>query len=152
MRQEEIDRALGQARHVVCHGGSGLIARALNVGITPLVVGRLQRYGEHVDDHQLQLVRKLSDLGLVVAVEGQLTAAHVRATTVPTRSSMSDLMAYPLMADVLGVMLRGSLGEVMPSAILAPQEVSPYRRSAVAASALVSSTVAERSQRQSRRR
>ena len=58
-----------EARVVVTHAGVGTILVALKNGKRPLVVPRLVRYGEAVDDHQLDLGRRLAEQGLVVLVE-----------------------------------------------------------------------------------
>jgi beta-1,4-N-acetylglucosaminyltransferase len=54
-----------EARIVVTHAGVGSILTALLNNVKPLVVPRLQQYGEAVDDHQLELARRLEELGLV---------------------------------------------------------------------------------------
>lgn len=54
---------------VVTHAGVGSIAVALANGRRPVVVPRLQRYGEAVDDHQVALARRLDESGLVTLVE-----------------------------------------------------------------------------------
>ena len=51
---------------VVVHGGSGSIYQALMLGLRPVVIPRLARYREHVDDHQLQLPARLATMGRVV--------------------------------------------------------------------------------------
>jgi len=56
------------ARVVVCHGGAGTIITALNQGTPVIAVPRLQEYGEHINDHQLELVRALADEGAICAV------------------------------------------------------------------------------------
>jgi hypothetical protein len=61
---------LEAADAVVCHGGSGAIRDALALGHRPIVVPRLGRHGEHVDDHQLDLARALGDR--VALIEGDL--------------------------------------------------------------------------------
>ena len=42
-----------QARLVITHGGPSSFIMPLQVGKTPIVVPRQERYGEHVNDHQL---------------------------------------------------------------------------------------------------
>ena len=42
---------------------------ALRLGHAPIVVPRLHRFGEHVDDHQLDIARRLQERGLVRCVE-----------------------------------------------------------------------------------
>lgn len=42
-----------QARIVITHGGPSSFIMPLQVGKTPIVVPRQEKYGEHVNDHQL---------------------------------------------------------------------------------------------------
>lgn len=57
------------ARIVICHAGVGSVMVALMQGKRPLVVPRLHRFGEAVDDHQLAFARRFHDAGLVRLVE-----------------------------------------------------------------------------------
>jgi UDP-N-acetylglucosamine transferase subunit ALG13 len=75
----ELDGLLRSARIVVVHGGSGCIVHALRHGVRPVVVPRLGRYGEHVDDHQRQLSGRLESSGRVVVWHERETAAAVTA-------------------------------------------------------------------------
>lgn len=52
---------------VVTHGGTGVIINAVKGGKKVLAVPRLARYGEHVDDHQLQLLHQFDELGIILA-------------------------------------------------------------------------------------
>ncbi|SFB19042.1 UDP-N-acetylglucosamine transferase subunit ALG13 [Acetitomaculum ruminis DSM 5522] len=52
---------------VITHGGTGAIIGAVKKGKKVIAVPRLERYGEHVDDHQLQLLRQFDDLGIICA-------------------------------------------------------------------------------------
>jgi UDP-N-acetylglucosamine transferase subunit ALG13 len=60
---------LARARVAVLHAGVGSVLAALASGSRPVVVPRLARYGEAVDDHQLGFGRRLHAEGLVVLVE-----------------------------------------------------------------------------------
>ncbi len=51
---------------VVTHAGVGSVLCATRAGHTPIVVPRLKRFGEHVDDHQEELARALGSRGAVV--------------------------------------------------------------------------------------
>lgn len=42
------------ANIVVTHGASGSIMKALNAGKKVIAVTRLEKYGEHINDHQIQ--------------------------------------------------------------------------------------------------
>jgi UDP-N-acetylglucosamine--N-acetylmuramyl-(pentapeptide) pyrophosphoryl-undecaprenol N-acetylglucosamine transferase len=59
--------AFRAADAVVVHAGVGAALEALDAGRRPLLVPRLRRFGEHVDDHQLQVARELErrDLAMV---------------------------------------------------------------------------------------
>jgi UDP-N-acetylglucosamine transferase subunit ALG13 len=66
---DDLVEYLRRARVVVTHAGVGSIMAALANGKRPVVVPRLRRYGEAVDDHQLAFARRLDDAGLVRLVE-----------------------------------------------------------------------------------
>ena len=50
---------------MVCHGGTTQLF-AIRLGKVPIVMPRLKRFGEHINDHQVQLVRPWPRKGLVV--------------------------------------------------------------------------------------
>jgi UDP-N-acetylglucosamine transferase subunit ALG13 len=66
---DELVTLVRRARVVVCHAGVGTILTALANGRRPIVVPRLARHGEAVDDHQVALARRLADVGLVLLAE-----------------------------------------------------------------------------------
>ncbi len=51
----------------ITHGGTGAIIGALKKGKKVIAVPRLAKYGEHVDDHQLQLIEQFEELGSIAA-------------------------------------------------------------------------------------
>ena len=53
---------------VVSHGASGSIMKALNAGKKVIAVTRLEKYGEHINDHQVQNNEAFASNGYVVAV------------------------------------------------------------------------------------
>jgi UDP-N-acetylglucosamine transferase subunit ALG13 len=65
---ELVDRVRA-ARLVVCHAGVGSVMVALANGKLPVVVPRLRRFREAVDDHQLFFARRLASAGLVTLVD-----------------------------------------------------------------------------------
>lgn len=52
---------------VVTHGGTGVIVTAVKGGKKVIGVPRLSKYGEHVDDHQLQLLQEFEKQNLIYA-------------------------------------------------------------------------------------
>jgi UDP-N-acetylglucosamine--N-acetylmuramyl-(pentapeptide) pyrophosphoryl-undecaprenol N-acetylglucosamine transferase len=76
---EEMTDHLARARVAVLHAGVGSVLAALASGAKPVVVPRLQRHGEAVDDHQVGFGRRLHEEGLVVLVEDLAKLAEVVA-------------------------------------------------------------------------
>jgi len=58
---DEMNRFISRADKIVTHAGFGLLHQIEQRGrVVPLVVPRLRRYREHVDDHQLHYARYLA--------------------------------------------------------------------------------------------
>jgi len=54
---------------VICHGGNGIIGESLAAGKIPVVIPRRKSFGEHIDDHQVELIEYLSGKDLVINLE-----------------------------------------------------------------------------------
>lgn len=52
--QDEFLEKINEADIIVSHGASGSIMKALNAGKKVIAVTRLEKYGEHINDHQIQ--------------------------------------------------------------------------------------------------
>lgn len=63
--REEFSVEMGKANIVITHGGTGAIIGAVKKGKKVIAVPRRAKYGEHVDDHQLQLVGQFKQLDLI---------------------------------------------------------------------------------------
>jgi UDP-N-acetylglucosamine transferase subunit ALG13 len=72
---EEVVAAMREARIVITHAGVGSVLTALAAGKRPVVVPRLRRFGEAVDDHQVEFARQLAPTGLIRVVEDLDTLA-----------------------------------------------------------------------------
>jgi UDP-N-acetylglucosamine transferase subunit ALG13 len=63
--RNEFAEVMERSDIVVTHGGTGAIIGALKKGKKVIAVPRLAKYGEHVDDHQLQLINQFKELELI---------------------------------------------------------------------------------------
>jgi UDP-N-acetylglucosamine--N-acetylmuramyl-(pentapeptide) pyrophosphoryl-undecaprenol N-acetylglucosamine transferase len=88
--ERDLSQAMREADVVVAHAGVGTALAALEIGKLPVLVPRRVSFGEHVDDHQIQITSELGSRGLAVAVEADdlglehlLTAARSRVATLP---------------------------------------------------------------------
>ena len=97
----ELQQWVSKARVVVCHAGIGSVAMCLSTGMHPVVVPRLERLGECVDEHQLTFGRRLGELGLATVIE-DLSELAQAVRSVPTgqpptglsRQLADELLAY----------------------------------------------------------
>ena len=65
--RQHFAQIMDQCDSVITHGGTGVIIGAVKKGKKVIAVPRLAKYGEHVDDHQLQLLHQFDDLQLICA-------------------------------------------------------------------------------------
>lgn len=66
MDREEFALMEGKADIVLTHGGTGAIIGAVKKGKKVIAVPRRAKYGEHVDDHQLQLLKEFEDMNIIM--------------------------------------------------------------------------------------
>ena len=71
--QEEFAYYINEADIVVSHGASGSIMKALNSGKKIIVVSRLKKYGEHINDHQIQNNEAFESNKYVLMANAELT-------------------------------------------------------------------------------
>jgi len=64
---DSFETRIQEADLVISHAGAGALLHIFQAGKLPVVMPRRKQYGEHVDDHQLELVRVLVDAGKVIA-------------------------------------------------------------------------------------
>ena len=64
--RDEFSNITDQSDIVITHGGTGAIIGAVKKGKKVIAIPRLSKYGEHVDDHQLQIVDQFSDMNLII--------------------------------------------------------------------------------------
>ena len=69
LNDDEFQGKISWADIVVSHGGAGTLINALRQGKRLVIVPRLQRFGEHTNDHQLDLARAFEKEGKGIAVE-----------------------------------------------------------------------------------
>ena len=65
LNRDEFALMEAKADKVITHGGTGAIIGAVKKGKKVIAVPRLSKYGEHVDDHQIQLIEQFHDMELI---------------------------------------------------------------------------------------
>lgn len=70
-----------QARLIITHGGPASFLMSLQLGKIPVVVPRQSRYGEHINDHQIDFCREVAIRhGNIILVEDVDTLADILTT------------------------------------------------------------------------
>lgn len=65
MDRDNFADTMQKATVVITHAGTGAIIGAVKKGKKVIAVPRLSKYGEHVDDHQIQIVNQFDELGIL---------------------------------------------------------------------------------------
>ncbi len=66
---EEMEKLVERADYIITHGGTGSIVEPLKKGKKIIACARMQKYGEHVDNHQEELVSIFSDQGYILELK-----------------------------------------------------------------------------------
>ena len=67
---EEMVKNVAEARIVITHGGPASFIMPLQIGKIPIVVPRQFQFGEHVNDHQVEFSRAVSERqGNIIRIE-----------------------------------------------------------------------------------
>lgn len=63
MNFTDFNRTIESSKVVISHAGVGVIVQTLKTGKRPLVIPRMAIHNEHINDHQLDLVKYLENSG-----------------------------------------------------------------------------------------
>lgn len=67
---QQMIKNVEKARIVITHGGPASFIMPLQIGKTPIVVPRQHRFGEHVNDHQVEFARNVAErMRTIIPVE-----------------------------------------------------------------------------------
>ena len=73
----EMEKLIEKADLIITHGGTGSIVGALKKRKKVIACARLKKYGEHVDDHQKQIVNTFSEVGYILRLEENENLDHL---------------------------------------------------------------------------
>lgn len=63
---QELDQLYDAARVVITHAGTGSILKGVKKGKKVIAIPRLQKYREHIDDHQLEILNEFAAAGYIL--------------------------------------------------------------------------------------
>lgn len=65
---EELEKLEQKASCIITHGGVGSIIGSIEKCKKVIAVPRLKQYGEHVNDHQIDIVQSFDKLGYIIGI------------------------------------------------------------------------------------
>lgn len=68
LSNKEFKNMQQQSNLIISHGGTGALISSLKMGKQVISVPRLEKYNEHIDNHQLQISQVLTDQGYLLQV------------------------------------------------------------------------------------
>lgn len=69
--RDEFIKVMNKCDKVITHGGTGAIIGAVKQGKKVIAIPRLKKFGEHVDDHQLQIVRQFEKMNFIKRIDDE---------------------------------------------------------------------------------
>ena len=66
---EEMNKLIDDADLIITHGGTGSILMPLSKSKKVIACARLSKYGEHVDNHQTEIVDLFDSKGYIIKIE-----------------------------------------------------------------------------------
>lgn len=75
---QQMIKNVEEARIVITHGGPASFIMPLQIGKTPIVVPRQHKFGEHVNNHQVEFARNVEKrMGTIIDVEDVETLGDI---------------------------------------------------------------------------
>ena len=69
MSKEQLEKFQDEADLIITHGGVGSIISSIEKGKKVIAVPRMHEYGEHVNNHQKEIVKDFNDKGYIIGIE-----------------------------------------------------------------------------------
>lgn len=66
---DELEKLIDNANLVITHGGVGSIITAVKKNKKVIAVARLKKYKEHVNDHQLDIIKTFNEAGYIIGLK-----------------------------------------------------------------------------------
>ena len=81
--KEKLEELQENANLIITHGGVGSIISSIEKEKKVIAVPRLHEYGEHVNNHQKEIVKDFNDKGYIIGIEKveDLENAIIKAKT-----------------------------------------------------------------------
>jgi UDP-N-acetylglucosamine transferase subunit ALG13 len=103
LSRDEMREAVKQSSLVISHAGQGSTRMLAETGASFILLPRLKRYGEHIDDHQLLYARVVEKLGIAYCTEFIQLVNYMKQRPSPFQG---ELFKAPSLAEYLSTRFR----------------------------------------------
>lgn len=100
----EFKKLVKESNLIITHGGVGSIMDALKLGKTVIAAPRLKKFGEHDNDHQLEIINNFAELGYIIPLKdfNKLDKLLIKAKTfVPNKLKSNTDNMINLISDYI---------------------------------------------------
>ncbi len=101
---DKMNKLIDEADLIITHGGTGSIVMPLKKGKKVIACPRLKKYGEHVDDHQKQIVEVFSEVGYIFKLDDNddidKVVAKIKKSKMTEFKSNSDRFLSLIKAEI----------------------------------------------------
>ena len=103
LNKQEYEDLIDKCDIMITHGGVGSILHGLDKSKKIIVYPRMSRFGEHVDDHQLEIVAKYTELGYILSCNDKVSLAECLSNIsgFVSHYNPSDKVANPILEYLL---------------------------------------------------
>jgi beta-1,4-N-acetylglucosaminyltransferase len=105
MEMEAFGQTMAQAELLISHAGAGSVIHAIQTGKIPVVMPRLAKHGEIIDDHQLEFARTLAQSGKIVIAEEPADLLAAVAEAQNRQKGMQRSLRTPPLVDLISAVL-----------------------------------------------
>ena len=103
LNSQEYEEIIDKCDFMITHGGVGSILHGLDKSKKIIAYPRMKCFGEHVDDHQLEIVTKYTQLGYILSCKDKASLAEClcKIPGFVSRYKPSDKAANPILEYLL---------------------------------------------------
>ncbi len=108
---EEFSDRVASATLLILHAGAGSVIHAVRAGKCPVIVPRRAKFGEHIDDHQVEFSVELSSTGKVVLCEDPTQIVSAAAEALSRQSRIVTGNDRPMIVGLVHGILKSALAK-----------------------------------------
>lgn len=108
----QFEEEIKQSDLVITHGGVSTIVKAMSYMKPIIVVPRLVKYGEHIDDHQVEIAKAFAKEGLILMYDDGDSDIRKMIENTQSSETRTYVSSRETVVSTIRNYLRDQLGEI----------------------------------------